>query len=151
MARKKLYSNEIVYDVRNLVKHFPVNVGFIEALLSRKKLVVHAVEDVSFQVRKGEIFAVAGESGCGKTTTGRTIIRLEEPTAGEIFYRDVDIAKLKRSELREYRKKIQIIQQDQNTLHHTQFFQVIPFSYFELSFQFSLSYWDCLSGTLFLL
>ena len=110
--RKKQYSDEILYDVKNLTKYFPVKVGFIESLLGKKGLVVHAVEDISFTIRKGEILAAAGESGCGKTTIGRTIIRLETPTAGEINYSEVDLAQLKKGELREYRKKIQIIQQD---------------------------------------
>ncbi len=110
--RERLYTDEVVYDVKRLTKYFPVKVGFFESLLGRKDLFVHAVEDISFTIRKGEIFAAAGESGCGKTTTGRTIIRLEDPTVGEIYYNGTDLAQLNRSELREYRRKIQIIQQD---------------------------------------
>ena len=111
-VRERLYTDEVVYDVKNLTKHFPVNVGFFESLMGKKNLVVHAVEDITFTIRRGEIFVAAGESGCGKTTTGRTLIRLEEPTSGEIIYEGVDLAGLKRNQLREYRTKIQIIQQD---------------------------------------
>ena len=71
-----------------------------------------AVDDVSFHIKKGETLGLVGESGCGKSTTGRTIIRLYEPTAGEIIYDGKDIAKLNKKELMVYRKKIQMIFQD---------------------------------------
>ncbi|MHA1712721.1 MAG: ABC transporter ATP-binding protein [Candidatus Ranarchaeia archaeon] len=112
IPRGNLYSDEIIYDIRHLTKYFPIRTGFFESLFSRTKLEVHAVEDISFTIRRGEILAAAGESGCGKTTTGRTMIRLENPTKGEVIFEGVDLAKLKGNQLREYRKKIQVIQQD---------------------------------------
>ncbi|MHA1917391.1 MAG: ATP-binding cassette domain-containing protein, partial [Candidatus Ranarchaeia archaeon] len=111
-AKQQKFQDEILYEVKNLTKYFDVKQGFIDSLFRRKGLFVHAVEDISFVIRKGEILVAAGESGCGKTTTGRTIIRLEDPTSGEILYGGIDLAQLNKSSLREYRKKIQIIQQD---------------------------------------
>jgi oligopeptide transport system ATP-binding protein len=95
-------------EIKNLTKFFPVNKG----ILSRKKSFVKAVDDVSFTIKKGETLGLVGESGCGKTTLGRTIIRLYEATAGEILYDGVDIAKLSLKEMSSYRKKMQMIFQD---------------------------------------
>ena len=71
---------EIVLDVRHLQQYFSNGIG-------KNKVVVKAVDDVSFQIPKGETFGLVGESGCGKTTTGRTIIRLYKPTGGEVYYK----------------------------------------------------------------
>ena len=95
-------------EINNLTKFFPVNKG----IFSRKKSFVKAVDDVSFTIKKGETLGLVGESGCGKTTLGRTIIRLYEATAGEIIYDGVDIAKLSLSKMSSYRKKMQMIFQD---------------------------------------
>lgn len=103
----------ISVEVKNLVKHFPVKLGFFKTLTTRHAPVVHAVDDVSFKIREGEIFGLVGESGCGKTTTGRCILRLVEPTLGEIFFKGVDILSLSAEhEMRRLRRKMQIIFQD---------------------------------------
>jgi oligopeptide/dipeptide ABC transporter ATP-binding protein len=94
--------------VRNLVKYFPIRGG----LLSRITGFVRAVDDVSFTVRKGETLGLVGESGCGKTTAGKSILRLIEPTSGEVFYGEEDITKLSKSEYRKIRKNMQMVFQD---------------------------------------
>lgn len=102
-------------EVKNLVKHFPVNLGFFKTLTMRSTSapVVHAVDDVSFKIGEGEIFGLVGESGCGKTTTGRCILRLVEPTLGEISFEGKDILSLSAEhEMRRLRRKMQIIFQD---------------------------------------
>jgi len=95
-------------SVRNLRKEFPIRKG----VLSRQVGAVKAVNDVSFDVARGETLGVVGESGCGKTTTGRTILRLIEPTAGEIRFEDRDVRSMSTSELRKLRREMQIIFQD---------------------------------------
>lgn len=99
-------------EVRNLKKYFPVQKGFIETLLARKIDYIKAVDDISFNIRKGEVFGLAGESGSGKTTTGRLILRLTEPTEGKIFFNNTDISSLSPTEMRDFRKRMQIIFQD---------------------------------------
>jgi len=103
--------SEIV-KVEHLKKYFPVQKSFLEQLFVRKKSYVKAVDDITFSVKRGEILTLAGESGCGKTTTGWLIVRLLEPTAGEIYRNGVDITKLKGEKLRLLRRKMQIIFQD---------------------------------------
>ncbi len=100
--------NEILIEVRNLKKYFTINHGFF----AKSKKYVKAVDDVSFYIRKGETLGLVGESGCGKSTTGRTIIKLYEPTGGEIIYDGVDISKFSEAELKPYRKRMQMIFQD---------------------------------------
>jgi len=100
--------NEVLLEVRNLVKHFPVKAGIFQ----RTVAVVKAVDGVSFQIRKGETFGLVGESGCGKTTTGRCVLMLETPTSGEIVFKGVDITKLNQKQLRKFRPKMQIVFQD---------------------------------------
>jgi len=96
-------------EVKGLRMHFPISDG----VLTRRSVgEVKAVDGVDFTVRKGETLGLVGESGCGKTTTGRCILRLERPTAGEIIYDGVDIAGLNRGELLALRRRIQVIFQD---------------------------------------
>ena len=103
---------EIELKVVDLKKWFPVRMGVISKLLSRKTKYVRAVDGVSFEVKKGEIFGLAGESGCGKTTTGKTILRLLEPTSGEIYFQGENITRLGKLEMKQLRKKMQIVYQD---------------------------------------
>ena len=98
--------------VQGLKKYFPVKRGFIETILSGGKTSVKAVDNVSFFVRKGEIFGLAGESGSGKTTTGRLLIRLVDPTEGKIIFKGKDITNLSSRELKPLRREMQIIFQD---------------------------------------
>jgi oligopeptide/dipeptide ABC transporter ATP-binding protein len=95
-------------EVRNLVKHFPIKGG----VLQRTVGIVQAVDNVSFEIRRGETLGLVGESGCGKTTVGRLLLRLIEPTAGEILFDGADVTKLKGSALKPYRRRMQIIFQD---------------------------------------
>jgi oligopeptide transport system ATP-binding protein len=100
--------NGNLLEVRNLRKYFPVRRG----VLSRVVANVQAVDDVSFSIQKGETFGLVGESGCGKTTTGRAVLRLIEPDAGEIRFDGVDLLKLSAEELRLKRRDMQIVFQD---------------------------------------
>jgi oligopeptide/dipeptide ABC transporter ATP-binding protein len=103
---------EKILEVTNLKKWFPVRIGFWETLVSRKKLFVRAVDGISFGIRKGEIFGLCGESGSGKTTTGRLVLKLVEPTSGEIFFEGKDISKVPEKQLKPLRRKMQLIFQD---------------------------------------
>lgn len=100
--------NYKLIEVKNLKKYFPVK----NSSLFRKGQYLKAVDDVSFYINKGETLGLVGESGCGKSTTGRSIIRLFDITGGEILYRGDDIAKLEESALKPYRRKMQVIFQD---------------------------------------
>ena len=95
-------------EVKNLTVHFPVQHG----ALGRARAFVKAVDDVSFTIAPGETLGLVGESGCGKTTLARAIVRLIEPTAGSIWFEGEDIARLGRGELRSRRRKFQMIFQD---------------------------------------
>jgi oligopeptide transport system ATP-binding protein len=96
-------------DVRGLHMHFPVT----EGIVARRKIgEVKAVDGIDFTMQRGETLGLVGESGCGKTTTGRCILRLERPTGGSIFYDGTDIAALEQSELRGLRRRIQVVFQD---------------------------------------
>jgi peptide/nickel transport system ATP-binding protein len=99
---------EPLVEVRSLKTHFDVTRG----MFASRRAIVKAVDDVSFAIRRGETLGLVGESGCGKTTIGRTLLRLEEATAGEIVYRGVDLTRVMGPELREYRRRIQVIFQD---------------------------------------
>jgi len=98
--------NEI--RVERLKKYYPVYGG----ILKRIKGWVKAVDGISFRIRKGEVLGVVGESGCGKSTLGRAILRLVEPTEGKVFFDEIDVTALRSSELRKFRRKMQIIFQD---------------------------------------
>ncbi|MFC1943033.1 ABC transporter ATP-binding protein [Chloroflexota bacterium] len=100
--------NHNLLEVKNLKKYYPVTGG----LFSKHLGDVMAVDGVSFYIKEGETLGLVGESGCGKSTLGRVILRLEEPTEGEIIYRRTDITKLGKRGLRELRKEMQMIFQD---------------------------------------
>ncbi|MBM3450989.1 MAG: ABC transporter ATP-binding protein, partial [Armatimonadetes bacterium] len=102
-------AGDVILSVKNLVKHFPITKGFI---LQRQVGAVRAVDDVSFDIRQGETLGLVGESGCGKTTAGRVILRLMEATSGEVNFQGQDIFKLGKEELRRMRRDMQIIFQD---------------------------------------
>jgi peptide/nickel transport system ATP-binding protein len=106
--QEKLFAQEPLMQIKNLKTYFPIRNGFFGGITSHVK----AVDDVAFDVYPGETLGLVGESGCGKTTIGRTIIRLEEPTEGEMIYKGKDIAKMTADELRIFRKEVQIIFQD---------------------------------------
>jgi oligopeptide transport system ATP-binding protein len=100
--------NDILIEVRNLTKHFPIGAGFFGAGGD----VVRAVDGVSLTIRRGETFGLVGESGCGKSTTGRCILRLIEPTSGEVRFHGQDLLTVGSDELRRLRRDMQIIFQD---------------------------------------
>ena len=106
--QKKLFAKEPVLRLQNLKTYFPIRNGFFGGISNYVK----AVNDVTFDVYPGETLGLVGESGCGKTTIGRTILRLEEPTEGSMIYKGQDIAKMNSDELRGFRKEVQIIFQD---------------------------------------
>ena len=95
-------------EIKNLRKYFPIRGGVFSRVVANVK----AVEDVSFNIKPGEVVGLVGESGSGKTTAGRSILRLIEPTSGEILFNGTDVTKLSKSQMREYRKEMQIIFQD---------------------------------------
>ena len=101
--------DEILLEVRNLKKHFPVTEG---VLFQKTVGSVKAVDGVSFDIRKGETLGLVGESGCGKTTTGRCVLQLDRPTAGEIVFEGVNLERLSNKELIPWRQKVQVIFQD---------------------------------------
>ncbi len=106
-------SSDVVIRVENLKKWFPLRRSLSDILFKRPRRYVKAVDGVSFEIKKSEIFALAGESGCGKTTTGRTILRLIEPTEGRVEFLGRDVTKLNKREMKEFlRRKAQIIFQD---------------------------------------
>src|SRR5215813_5360045 len=95
-------------QVKNLKKYFPIRGG----LFSREVARVHAVDDVSFTIQRGETLGLVGESGCGKSTTGRCILRLIEPSSGEIRFKGADVTRMNTADLRALRRDMQIIFQD---------------------------------------
>jgi peptide/nickel transport system ATP-binding protein len=103
---------EELLTITDLKKHFPLQKGFIDNLLAKEKAFVRAVDGVSFSIQKGEVLGLVGESGCGKTTTGRLILRLLEPTSGEILYKGQSIFSHSKREMERMREKLQIIFQD---------------------------------------
>lgn len=100
---------DVILKVDNLVKHFPIKSGFF---FSNNKGYVHAVDGVSFDVYRGETLGLVGESGCGKSTTGRTVLQLYRPTSGSVVFDGKDLTKLNGSELRGMRRQLQMIFQD---------------------------------------
>jgi oligopeptide transport system ATP-binding protein len=102
-------SEEVILRVENLVKHFPITRGII---FQKQIGAVRAVDDISFEVFKGETLGLVGESGCGKSTTGRAILQLHRPTSGHVLFEGVDLVTVKDKELRKLRRKMQMIFQD---------------------------------------
>ncbi|OGO66443.1 MAG: peptide ABC transporter substrate-binding protein [Chloroflexi bacterium RBG_19FT_COMBO_50_10] len=101
-------ADETLLHVEDLVMHFPIYRGVIQ----RQVGAVHAVDGVSFDIKQGETLGLVGESGCGKSTTGRTILQLYKPTAGHVYYRDQDLTTLKPEAMRHMRREMQMIFQD---------------------------------------
>lgn len=108
-----MIENNVVVEARGIVKYFPIKMGFFKTLISKQSPNVQAVDGVSFKIKKSEILGLVGESGCGKTTTGRVLIRLEELTDGEVIFNGVNLANLSlEREVRKLRRNMQIIFQD---------------------------------------
>jgi len=108
-----LSQDKVLLEVKDLKKHFPIRRGFLRKTVGHVK----AVDGISFYIKEGETFGLVGESGCGKTTTGRCLIRLIEPTSGEIIFNDedtgrVNVEKLDRDQMRALRRDMQIVFQD---------------------------------------
>ena len=101
-------ANDVILDVRNLKKYFPIKKGVLRRVVGHVK----AVDDISFKIRKSKTLGLVGESGCGKTTAGRTILKLHDPTSGEAIFDGENIYDKSRSELKNLRTKMQIIFQD---------------------------------------
>ena len=105
---RKLERQDVLVQVNNLVKYFPVRGGLFQRVIAW----IQAVDDVSFSIRRGETVGLVGESGCGKTTIGRTMLRLIEPTSGSVVFDGVDVLALKGAALKAMRRSMQIIFQD---------------------------------------
>jgi len=99
--------------LENITKHFPVQSGFLAMLLNKGHIpAVHAVDDINFTIRRGEVFGLAGESGSGKSTVGRLVLRLHDPTSGHVFFDGIDLNRLKTEEMRRLRSRMQLVFQD---------------------------------------
>ncbi|MDN4608094.1 ABC transporter ATP-binding protein [Sporosarcina highlanderae] len=107
---QKIESKETLLEIKNVKKFFPVKKSLLQ--FNKEQTYVQAVNDVSFSILKGETYGLVGESGCGKSTTGRTLLKLIEPTEGEAIYNGKDIFKLSGQELRKVRQDIQMVFQD---------------------------------------
>jgi len=101
--------SDVILDVKNLVKYFPITKGII---IQKQTGAVKAVDDVTFQIFQGETLGLVGESGCGKTTVGRTIMHLYQPTSGEVILNGTNLSKIPREQIRQMRREMQMIFQD---------------------------------------
>lgn len=108
MDNTNMGDNKILVEVNNLVKYFPVRAGLLQRVVAH----VQAVDSVSFSIKEGETVGLVGESGCGKTTIGRTMLRLVEPTSGEVRFEGKNVFKLRGNDLKDMRRHMQIIFQD---------------------------------------
>jgi oligopeptide transport system ATP-binding protein len=102
-------NDKVLLRVDHLVKYFPITQGVI---FQRQIGAVHAVDDVSFDIYEGETLGLVGESGCGKSTTGRTILQLYRPTSGDVFFQDKNLVQMRGNDLRKMRREMQMIFQD---------------------------------------
>ena len=105
-------SEEKVIEVSNLKKYFPVRTGFFKSLISRQASFVRAVDEISFDIRKKEIFGLAGESGSGKTTVGKLVLKILDPTSGTIVFKGQNITAFTRKDMKPLRQKMQTVFQD---------------------------------------
>ena len=106
--QKNIDQNDVVLRVKNLVKHYPIKSG----VFGRANATIHAVEGVSFELHRGETLGIVGESGCGKSTAGKCILRLTDPTSGEVMLDEKDFTKLSGAALKDARQKMKLIFQD---------------------------------------
>src|SRR5438067_11342725 len=104
--------NSAILEVADLAKHFPIQRGVIATLRRAPQRLVRAVDGVSFDVRRGEVLALVGESGCGKTSIARAVMRLVEPSAGRVVFRGQDVTHLSSRQLRPIRAGMQMVFQD---------------------------------------
>jgi len=112
-STRRAVEGEAMIRIESLRKHFPVQSGFIASILNRGNIpAVKAVDGVSFEIRRGEVFGLAGESGSGKSTIGRLVLRLYEPTSGRVVFDGIDLQSLSGEEMRRMRARMQIVFQD---------------------------------------